>query len=100
MLSENKYWKFVESENNQKFNENSFGKWLIFSPWKEIEQTWEIISDAIEYNYLTVNSAKVSKQFEGNKSKNASICLYTYKNNIQIIREQLKSLGFTQPLCI
>lgn len=115
MLSENKYWKFVENESNFR-EENSFGKWLISSPWNKVEETWKIISNAVENsskndlcvnsdkncsenNSLNVSSAKVSKKFAGNKSKNASICIYTYQDNMHLIREQLRNLGFIQPLC-
>lgn len=95
----NSCWNYAKNQLNERKNENLYGKWLIFVSWKEINKVWKEIENSIENNSLKIHLAKASNRFKGNKSRKASICVYTYRNNIDLIRNQLKSLGFTDSLC-
>jgi len=43
--------------------------------------------------------AKISRQYEGNNYEKAVCCVYTSEKDIEIVREQLRKLGFNDQLC-
>lgn len=97
----NDFWLFVENsskENLQNNYEKTFGKWLLFFNWDEAWEQWKKIVLAVENGNLNASSAKISRRLEYTDCETAFICVYTYENNIDLVRKQLFDLGFTNYL--
>lgn len=76
------------------------GKWLIYRNHSEIDDVWKTIAKATFNGGLGI-SAKVSTAMQ--KGRSHVICVYTgnYLNleDVMRVRENLRSLGFTEKLC-
>lgn len=121
MMYGNDYWLFIENENsleskmklklmekglwdsskNETFKESGFyGKWLLFFNWEESWERWKKIAIAVEDGEINSTQAKISRQFEGNDYKKAVCCIYTEEKDINVVRKQLRKLGFTKNFVI
>ena len=77
------------------------GKWLLFFPEKEIDDTWKKIATAVINGQLgSCEYAKVATALQ--KKDNYLICVYTpnYLNgaDVMVVRKKLREMGFTQTL--
>ncbi|WNE41618.1 MAG: hypothetical protein AM1032_000358 [Mycoplasmataceae bacterium] len=115
VMFRNDFWFFVEnslknhlwnnfeesySENEKRERkEGSFGKWLLFFNWDEAWEQWKKVVIAIEDGSLYAPYAKISRRLEYTDRETAFICVYTYENNIDLVRKQLFDLGFKKLLC-
>ncbi|MGH9922077.1 MAG: putative phosphothreonine lyase domain-containing protein [Nitrososphaerales archaeon] len=77
------------------------GKWTIYKPEGEINETWKIIASSTAKKELGTN-AKVSTPLQIGSSKTYVICVYTknYFNldDVNRVRKRLKEFGFSQKL--
>lgn len=80
------------------------GKWLIFTPVEQVDQTWATIKESTEAGKLG-DSAKVATMYPSPLNKDPSrrvICVYTYdwtdEADVRRVRQALNELGFTWKL--
>jgi hypothetical protein len=80
------------------------GKWLIFVPFKQIDEKWAIIANETEAGRLGI-AAKAATAKQNGLAKNKwvkVICVYTYDSaneaDVMRVRERLKTLGFIKKL--
>lgn len=77
------------------------GKWLIFIPIKDLDDTWERIRIATENGYLGASSkTATAKPNQNAVTQNQKvICVYTYdwtdRQDVMRIRDKLRQLGIT-----
>ena len=100
-----KFWLHAEIKKGiyKPYSEKS-GKWLLFIPREQIDQTWAVIKKYTEDGRLS-GEAKVST---AKKNPNAIrenvhvICIYTYdwedKEDVMRIGVELRKLDFTKPI--
>ena len=62
----------------------TLGKWLVFRPVSQIDETWEKIRRQVESGELGATGAKVSTMMGNPTAKNPSkvICVYTTKEDM------------------
>lgn len=85
-------------------DENYSGKWMIFMPWKDIDEGWQRIRKATIRGklgrYSKVSTKKVNPN--SNDPRTGVIIVYTYdyrdKKDVMKIRNTLREMGFTKPL--
>lgn len=109
------YWIYaVNPTIEKKRKPELIGKWLISiksakDKVGEIDQQWEIICRNIRNGYLGDCSAKISSKLaaaaylEGKYPYQRIVCVYTKdyrdKEERNLVRDKLRKLGFTRPLC-
>ena len=77
------------------------GKWLIFVPIENLDETWEKIRIATECGNLGASSKVATAKPNQNAVTNSQkvICVYTYdwtdREDVMKIRDQLRQLGIT-----
>jgi len=100
----NDFWLFIESNEKRRKEGEIFGKWLLFLMKEEALEQWKKIAIAIGDGSLAVSSAKISRQtknylINGKYCETHVVCIYTYQDNVDLVRKQLFDLGFTNSLC-
>lgn len=82
------------------FSGPTTGKWCIFAPSSDVDQAWAKIKGAVESDKLVF--AKVSTALRSMGRDGHVICVYTRDwtdtQDLLLIREVLRSLGFTEEL--
>jgi len=80
------------------------GKWMIFVPISQVDETWDRVKNALHLKLLG-DTAKVSTMRPNRHAMNQNdklICVYTYDaldiDDVKRIRENLRMIGFTQLL--
>lgn len=99
------YWLYAQNKAIQypEPTEGS-GKWLIFSPNDEIDESWVKVKEATEKGLLGGESKVATSKLNPNatSSKNKVICVYTYdwkdEEDVMRVREELRELGFSQKI--
>ena len=104
----------VNPKNSKRKKPELVGKWTVYikslkDKTEEIDQKWEIICQNIRNGYLENCSAKVSTKAmaavykDGKYPYQRVVCVYTnaYRDEKErnLIRDKLRELGFTEPLC-
>ena len=82
----------------------SSGKWLIFVPPEQVDETWERIRMATEAGQLGLAAkASTARPNPHARSRDRVIVVYTYDgSDLQDrtrVRRALRQMGFTEPLC-
>ncbi len=80
------------------------GKWLIFVPFSEVDEWWDLIKIFTENGFLG-NASKVATARPNPNARDANmkvICVYSYdsddKQDVMRIRGELKKLGIIQKI--
>ncbi len=80
------------------------GKWLIFAPWKKLDDYWKIIEEETIAGRLGTE-AKAATAKKNVLAKNPwikVICVYTYDSadveDVRRVRQRLQKIGFTKKL--
>lgn len=80
------------------------GKWLIFTSFKKLDETWKLIAEETEAGRLGI-SAKTATAKPNGLAKNPwikVICVYTHdatdREDVMRVRERLREIGFTKKL--
>eukprot|EP00118_Oscarella_pearsei_P003444 m.14321 g.14321 ORF g.14321 m.14321 type:complete len:168 (+) comp25686_c0_seq1:32-535(+) len=84
------YWIFaVNPTAKREENDRIYGKWLVFKPNSEMDETWREIYDAVTSGDLPAPQAKCSTSKVNPNSdpagKTKVICVYTSKEDMEMI---------------
>lgn len=98
------YWVHAENPSpTDEWTERS-GKWLIYTSFKNLDQTWKVIAAETAAGRLGI-SAKAATDKPNGLAKNPwikVICVYTYDSSdtqdVMRIRLRLREIGFTKKL--
>lgn len=101
----NHYWIYAYSPAWLHFASDAYtGKWLIYIPIEQLDETWIKIKDAVQQMRLGP-CAMVSTMRESSLAEFPNlkvICVFTkdYRDmgDVMLVREQLSKLGFIQKL--
>lgn len=100
----NEFWLYEFSPKSDKVKSFLVGKWMIFAPLDEIDENWEIVKNATAKGILGFQS-KVSTAKPNSLAQDINIkviIVYTHnyqdKEDVNRVREELRSLGFDQTL--
>ena len=98
------YWVLTENPNPAHGWTERSGKWLIFTSFKKLDETWKIIADETVAGRLGI-SAKAATAKPNGLAKSPwvkVICVYTYDSSdtldVKRVRQRLSELGFSKKL--
>ncbi len=94
------YWIWQDAPDSCQEKGESLGKWLVFKHKSKIDETWEIVRQAVASGELGATGAKVSTMKPNPNASNPDIkviCVYTISNDvdevglklIQLVRQRI-----------
>ena len=98
------YWVHTAHPNPTNDWTDRSGKWLIFVPFKQLDERWAVIAKETEAGRLGIAAkAATAKPNELSKNKWVKvICVYTYdsgdQQDVMRVRNHLRKLGFVKKL--